>query len=227
MTIKEQPHSGHRQRLKNRFDRHGLDSFSDLNALELLLFYALPRQDTNPLAHALLERFGSLDAVLEAEPEELKGVAGMGENAALLLRLIPAISRRYLIRKSDGNTVIDDPESAGEYLFPHFCFRQEELIFALYLDSRFHVLDCEELNRGVVDAVDIGVRALVNRALELQSSFVVLAHNHPSGVDMPSIEDEAATLRIRQALSAVGISLCDHLVFAGNSYMSMSEVGML
>ena len=224
---KDVPHSGHRQRLRERFDRYGLDSFSDLNVLELLLFYALPRQDTNPLAHSLLERFGSLENVLEAAPEELREVPGMGENAAVFLQLIPAVSRRYLLRKGAQTTVINTPEAAGEYLFSCFTFRREEAIFGLFLDSRFHVLSCEELNKGVINGVEIGVRALINRALELKCSCVVLAHNHPSGIVMPSAEDENTTLRLRQALNAVGITLSDHLVFAGNSFMSMSEVGML
>lgn len=224
---KDKPHSGHRQRLRARFERYGLDSFSDLNALELLLFYALPRQDTNPLAHALLDRFGSLEAVLEADPEELQAVPGMGDHAALFLQLIPALSRRYLIRKCDGIDVITDPEAAGEYLFPHFTFRQDEIIYGLFLDSRYHILACEELNRGVINAVEIGVRALISRALELKCCYLILAHNHPSGIVTPSAEDESATLRLRQTLATVGVTLSDHLVFAGNSYMSMSEVGML
>ncbi len=227
MAEKDSAHSGHRQRLKTRFARYGLDSFSDLNALELLLFYVLPRQDTNPLAHALLETFGSLEAVLEARPEELRAVPGMGENAALFLQLIPALSRRYLIRKSDTISSVTTPEEAGEYLLPHFYYQPDELVYALFLDSRSHILACEQVNRGVVNAAEIGVRALVGRALELKSSAVILAHNHPSGICMPSTEDESATLRLRQSLRTVGIDLSDHLIMAGDEYLSMSEVGIL
>ena len=227
MNEKDSTHKGHRQRLKNRFVQYGLDSFSDLNALELLLFYALPRQDTNPLSHALLDRFGSLEGVLEASPEELNTVPGIGDNAALLLRLIPALSRRYLVRKGAQHAPVTTPEEAGEYLLPYFTFAQEELVYALFQDSRFCILACEQVNRGVVNAAEIGVRALVSRALELKCSYLILAHNHPSGVVLPSTEDEAATLRLRQTLHTVGIALSDHLIIAGDSFLSMSEVGIL
>ena len=227
MKEQDTSHSGHRQRLRERFERYGLDSFSDLNTLELLLFYALPRQDTNPLAHALLENFGSLENVLEAMPEELREVPGMGESAALFLQLIPAVSRRYLIRKANHSDQITSPEAAGEYLLPYFFYEQEEHIYGLFLDNRSHILACEELSKGVVNAAEIGVRALINRAVELKCCYIILAHNHPSGVIMPSAEDEFATLQLRQALNGVGVSLIDHLIIADDSYMSMSEVGML
>lgn len=227
MAEKDNAHKGHRQRLKNRFAQYGLDSFSDLHALELFLFYVLPRQDTNPLAHALLEHFGSLEAVLEAEPEELSAVPGMGESAAVFLQLIPAVSRRYLIRKGERNLPIATPEDAGEYMLPYFLYAREEMIYALFLDSRSHPLSCEAVNKGVINAAEIGVRSLVSRALELKCSYIILAHNHPSGVILPSTEDEAATLRLRQTLHAVGVTLSDHLIIAGDSFLSMSEVGML
>lgn len=227
MTEQDNAHQGHRQRLKERFDEYGLDSFNDLNVLELLLFYALPRKDTNVLAHALLERFGSLEAVLEAEAEELSSVPGMGETAGRLLRLIPAVSRRYLLRKGTVSHAINTPEEAGEYLLPHFLYAREELVYALFLDSRSRVISCEELNRGVVNAAEIGVRALVSRAMELKASSVILAHNHPSGVALPSTEDESVSLRLRQALHLVGVSLSDHIIIAGSEFLSMSEVGIL
>lgn len=227
MKEKNAAHGGHRQRLRERFDRYGLDSFSDLNALELLLFYALPRQDTNPLAHALLDKFGSLESVFEAEPEELREVPGMGESAALFLQLIPALSRRYLIRKANQSNQIADPEAAGEYLLPYFLYEQQERVYGLFLDNHFRVLVCEELSKGVINAAEIGVRALINRALELNCCYLILAHNHPSGLVTPSAEDEYATLRLQQVLNTAGISLIDHLIVAEDSFMSMCEVGTL
>ena len=106
-------HDGHRQRMKERFLGHGLDNFNDINALELLLFYAAPRRDTNALAHALLDRFGSFSAVLEADEQELLAVPGVGENAVTLLRLIPAVSRRYLLDKSPADEPVNSAEAAG------------------------------------------------------------------------------------------------------------------
>ena len=128
-------HDGHRQRMKKRFLEHGLDNFDDVNVLELLLFYAQPRQDTNELAHALMERFGSLSAVLESSPSELKSVSGIGDNAVGLLHLIPAISRRYMIRKTPESEPINDAASAGRYFIPRFMYETAEVALALMLDA--------------------------------------------------------------------------------------------
>ena len=145
-------HDGHRQRMKTRFLEHGLDNFDDINTLELLLFYAAPRRDTNGLAHALLDRFGSLDGVLEASPAELRELSGIGDNAAVLLRLIPEISRRYMTDKTPRTQPVDTPAAAGRYFIPRFMFETEEVVLALLLDARKCPLLCAELSRGVVNA---------------------------------------------------------------------------
>lgn len=220
-------HDGHRARLKSRFHEHGPESFDDINLLELLLFYALPRQDTNVIAHALLDRFGSLDAVLEASAEELESVSGIGENAAILLRLIPAVSRRYLIVKTPDNETLGSITAAARYLLPRFLFEREEVALALLLDARNRPICCREMGRGVVNAVEINARRLVSLVLERKASSVILSHNHLSGVALPSAEDESATRCLRDALSLVGVKLIDHIVFAGNDYVSMKEAGML
>ena len=129
-------HDGHRSRMKERFRGHGLENFNDINALELLLFYAAPRRDTNGMAHALLERFGSFSAVLEANEQELLAVPGIGENAVTLLRLIPEVSRRYLLDKTPSNEPIDSAEAAGRYFIPRFMYETEETVYALLLDAR-------------------------------------------------------------------------------------------
>ena len=220
-------HDGHRQRMKKRFLEHGLESFDDINALELLLFYALPRQDTNLLAHALLDRFGSLHAVLEASPSELTAVEGMGENSAALLRLIPAISRRYMLDKTPEGIPVDTPAAAGRYFLPWFMYETEEVVFALLLDARKRPICCREIARGTVNAAEITARRLAELCLEKRCSAVILAHNHLSGVALPSAEDEKTTQHLRQSLSLVGVELLDHIVVAGYKYASMREGGLL
>ena len=220
-------HDGHRQRTKQRFLRHGLDNFDDVNVLELLLYYALPRQDTNPIAHRLLERFGSLSAVLEASEAQLCAVDGIGESAAALLRLIPAVSQRYMLDKTRENTLIDSATAAGRYFLPRFMYEREEVLYALFLNARNGVLDCRELSRGHISAVEIPVRRLVETALELHASSVILAHNHPSGVVTPSRADEQATRNIREALALVDVELTDHIVVSGCEYASMRECALL
>jgi len=220
-------HDGHRQRVRARFLNHGLDNFDDITALELLLFYARPQGDTNPLAHALLDRFGCLTSVLEASVSELTQVPGVGETTAALLKLIPAMARRYLIQKVSDDDVIDTPTRAGSFFMPYFLGAREERIYALFLDIRRRPMGCMELSRGVVSAVEMNARHLAAAALERNASFVMLAHNHLSGVALPSTEDEESTRRLAEALRLVGVILCDHIVVAGCDYVSMCECGML
>ena len=220
-------HEGHRLRMKQRFLNHGLDNFDDVNALELLLFYAAPRRDTNVLAHALLDRFGSLSGVLEASEEELGSVSGVGENAAALLRLIPALSRRYMVDKTPDTEPVDTPTAAGRYFVPRFAYEKEEVVLALLLDARKRPQLCQELSRGVVNAAEINARRLAELVLSHHASAVILAHNHPSGVAMPSAEDETTTAKLRRAMDLLGVELCDHIIVAGCDYMSMREGGLI
>ncbi|MBQ7737546.1 MAG: DNA repair protein RadC [Oscillospiraceae bacterium] len=220
-------HDGHRQRMKSRFTEHGLENFNDVQALELLLFYASPRRDTNPVAHALLERFGSFSGVLDASEEELKTVDGIGDSAAALLRLIPAVSRRYMVDKTPDREPVDTPAAAGRYFVPRFMYEKEEVVYALLLDARKKPICCREMSRGVVNGAEISVRKVVELALSRRASSLILSHNHLSGVALPSAEDEMLTLQLQKALSLVGIDLADHVVVAGCDYVSMREARMM
>jgi len=220
-------HDGHRQRMKQRFLRHGLENFDDVNVLELLLYFALPRQDTNPLAHRLLNRFGSLSGVLDASESQLCSVEGVGDNVAALIRLIPAVSQRYMLDKTPSKEIVDSVTAAGRYFLPRFMYEQEEVLYALFLNARKAVLSCREMNRGCIHAVEIPVRRLVEHALELHASYVVLAHNHPSGVLTPSREDEQTTYTIRDALALVDVELLDHVIVSGCEYSSLRECAAL
>ena len=141
-------HEGHRERVKRRFRQEGLDSFSDIQALELLLFYVIPRVDTNPIAHALLDHFGSLSQVLEASPEELMKVPGIGENAAVFLTLIPQMGRFYMVDRANHVKVLPTLEQCADYLVPHFFGRKLETVFILCLDAKCKLLCCKELGEG-------------------------------------------------------------------------------
>ena len=218
-------HDGHRERLKSRFLEHGIDSFNDLNALELLLFYAIPRRDTNEIAHALLDRFGGLSGVFEASIPELTDVPGVGENAALLIKLVPQMMKKYELSKVGDMRTFRSSAQVAQFLIPRFLAEREELVLALCLDSRSSMLCCEVLNRGVVNAVDISTRRLVETALKYKASAVVLAHNHPDGVAMPSREDEVFTEKAMEALRLMGIRMMDHIIVAGKNYFSMRESG--
>lgn len=219
-------HGGHRARLREQFLRAGLDSMSDVQVLELLLFFAIPRRDTNPIAHRLLERFGSLAAVFEAPVTEISRVEGVGESAALLLALVPQAARRHLIDRAKFEQVLDTTEKCGRYLLPFFHGERDEVVYLLCLDAKCKVLDCRLLFRGGVNTAGVSVRKIVEAALTYNATSVVLAHNHVSGIALPSREDEATTRQIRTALDAVGILLADHIVVADDDFVSMADNGL-
>lgn len=218
-------HDGHRQRLKDRFLRSGLDNFTDVQVLELALFYCIPRKDTNPIAHALLDHFGSLSQVLEASVEELQKVPGIGESTALYLTMLTQIGRYYLVDRSQREVILPTIDKCGAYLVPYFFGRSLETVFLLCLDAKCKVLCCREVGQGSVNSAGISVRKIVEVALGANATTVVLAHNHPSGLALPSPEDIQTTRRVAAALSAVEVQLADHIVVADGDYVSMVQSG--
>ncbi len=223
----EKLHRGHRQRMKKRFLEHGLENFDDHNVLELLLFYALPQGDVNPTAHALIKKFGKLSAVFDAPTEELMEVTGVGENAATLIKLLPQVSRRYQISRSisEDDIYLTNSKKAGAYIIPYFYGECEEAIYIVCLDAKCKVISCKMLLRGEVNSANVSIRKIVEFALANKATNVILAHNHPSGVALPSREDEITTTRISEALKAVDITLADHIVVADEDFVSMSDNG--
>lgn len=218
-------HSGHRDRLKQRFLEQGLDGFTDIQVLELLLFYAIPRRDTNALAHALLDRFGSLSQVLEAEASELQSVPGISAHSATLLALVTQLARAYQVSCANRMEILDSLDACGAYLLPRFFGRTRETVFLLCLDAKCKVLCCKEIGEGSINSASISVRKVVETALQAKASSVVLAHNHPSGVALPSLEDQVTTKRIYAALQLVDVVLADHIVVADGDYVSMAQSG--
>lgn len=219
-------HDGHRQRLKDRFRKEGLDGFSDVQTLELLLFYCIPRRDTNPIAHALLERFGSLHQVLEAPLHELEKVEGIGEQASTLISLTRQLARSYGVSRGACQNILNTTSKCGEFLKPYFLGKREETVYLLCLDAKCKALGCTEVGRGSVNSAGLSIRRIVENALAVNATSVVLAHNHPSGLAIPSAEDVVTTRRVAMALQAVGIYLADHIVVAEDDFVSLMESGM-
>lgn len=220
-------HNGHRERLKAQFSEHGLESFNEINALELLLFYAIPRSDTNPLAHKLLNRFGSLAAVFEASEQELRELEGIGESTALLLKLVPQLYKKSQIAKTAEIKQICTSADAGRFLMPRFMNESDEVVLVVFMDAKKSVIKCMEMGRGVVNGVDTSVRRIVEAALKCKSSSAILAHNHPDGIALPSREDDYFTKQLLSALKIVGIKLEDHIIVAGGEYVSLADSGLM
>ena len=218
-------HSGHRERMKRRFRETELKGFDDVNVLELLLFYALPRQDTNPLAHRLLDRFGTFQDVIDAPYDELLTVSGVGDNVATLLKLIPAVCKRYTRSKQKRKIAYTRYEDLEDFVIPLFSFDSEETLFMICMDSGNRIIYCEPLSKGQLDSVYIEPRDVVRVAMNERASRVVLAHNHPSGVAMPSTSDIALTASLKDALGLFNIELLDHFIVAEETCISMRKHG--
>ena len=225
MANKENVHGGHRERLKKRFLEEGLEHFDEHQVLELLLFYCIPRQDTNPIAHALLEHFGSLSQVMEAAPSELKKVAGMGDASATFLSLLNAFNRYYQVNRASSLVILNTLEDCGRYLMPFFYGRRNETVYLLCLDAKCKVLCCKEVGEGSVNSAAVPIRRVVEMALGANATSVVLAHNHPSGIAMPSDEDQLTTRQLAVALAAVDVTLVDHMIMADDDFVSLRQSG--
>ena len=220
-------HEGHRSRIRQQIKVGGIDSLSDVQMLEIALYYVYSRRDTNELAHRLIERFGSLSGVLEAPRSELLKLEGVGERAADLLSLFVQMERRHLIDRAGAERILDSTDKCGQYLLPFFVGEQEEVVYLLCLDAKCKVLDCVPVHRGAVNQAAVSVRQIVKTALACNATSVVVAHNHPSGIALASEEDCSTTKRIRLALEAVGITLADHVIVADGDFISLATDGLL
>ena len=223
-----QIHSGHRERLRTRFLREGLDGFEDHQVLELLLFEVIPRHDTNPVAHLLIERFGSFSSVLEADPKDLASVGGIGPKAAAFLSMLPDVTRRYFYdRVRHARKTLNTSEAAAEYLVPLMAGRPEEVFYLICLDSRLRVLYPALISEGTVKDALVHPRHVVEAAIRHKAASAILAHNHPAGTVRPSGHDHAITKRLVQALGAIHIQVVDHIIVAGEQIYSFQREGTM
>lgn len=221
-------HKGHRDRLRKRFLKEGLDGFDAHQVLELLLFHAIPRRDTNAVAHRLLKRFGSLPAVFEADPKDLASVEGVGANAAAFLSMIPHVTRRYLHdRVGHSRKTLNTSDAAAEYLVTLMAGRSEEVFYAICLDSQLKVLYPALISEGTVKDALVHPRHVVEAAVRHKAASVILAHNHPAGSAKPSTHDHRLTRTLVQALGGIQVRVVDHIIVAGEQIYSFSREGMM
>ena len=197
----ENIHQGHREKMRQRFLKSGLEGFADHEALELLLYYAIPRQDTNPIAHALMERYDSLSGV--------------------------QIGRKARLADAVQSCPMTDVETAGAYLLERYAGETHEIVYELCLDRKGKLLACKRLNDGGASSAALDIRKVVENAILTSASTVILAHNHPSGIALPSDDDCAATTRAAQALQTIGVALADHIIVADDDFVSMAQSGYL
>ncbi len=223
IDIEKGMHDGHRDRLRDRFVKNGADSIETHEMLEMLLFYSIPRRDTNPIAHNLINRFGSFAGVLEAREEQLMMVNGMTKNAAILIKMILPLYNKYQKEKAES-IKLKTASDSGKFLMQYYNDMAEERVTVMCMDSGCRVLGFETVCDGDSSNVVLNMRKLVEKILKYpKTTMVIIAHNHPEGIALPSREDIESTKELKMLLSSMGLNLVDHLIVAGNDYVSMAS----
>lgn len=224
----EKPHyHDHRSRLRNRFEDAGAGALADYELLELFLFRTIPRQDTKPLAKALLTKFGNLAAVMAAPVQRIAEVKGAGQAVAQDLKLMQALLERASRAELERRTVISSWSQLVNYCRVSMAHEPREQFRVLFLDVKNQLIADEILNEGTVDHAPVYPREVARRALELSAAAVILVHNHPSGDPKPSAADIAITREIVDAASAVSVKVHDHLVIGRHGAESFKSLGLL
>lgn len=218
---------GHRARLRARLLTAGPDSLADHELLELVLFLALPRRDTKPIARALLSRFGSFAAAIAAPLPDLRGIEGLGDAGAAALKAVQAAALRLTRAEVVDRPVLAHWDRVIDYLQSVMARERVEQVRVLFLDGRNRLLADEAQSRGTVDHTPVYPREVCKRALELHATAMILAHNHPSGDPAPSPDDVAMTRAIQQAASALSVVLHDHVIIGNGRWFSFRQQGLL
>ncbi len=218
---------GHRERLRERFRKAGVEGFHDYEVLELLLTYALPRRDVKPLSKMLIQRFGGLRGVFDADFDELCSVPGVGDYTATLIKLLKETASCYLKERMLGKDVIRSPRDVIDYLNLSLSGEKVEKFLAIYLNSRNEVLGVEVLHEGTLHQTVVYPRKVIERAFKHNARSVIFVHNHPSGDPAPSKNDRELTDELRRAARAVDIIVHDHLIIGRNSHFSAREMGWI
>jgi DNA repair protein RadC len=215
-------HEGHRDRLRQAYIR-GSELLEDHQLLELMLGYAIPRRDTNPIAHELMKKFRNLRGVLQAEIWQLQQVEGVGERTAIFLKSCLELAKRCQRDPNEGKKMYDTLSKLAEYFCPLFFGLEYERVYAMYLDNGLHMIDCVLMSEGTYNMSPTTARRFTQLAYDLKASNVVIAHNHPNGIAVPSSQDVMFTDSLRAQLEEIEVFLLDHLVIVENRYRSIME----
>jgi DNA repair protein RadC len=220
-------HAGHRRRIKDRFIKEGLDHFEDHQILELLLFFSIPRKDTNELAHIMLKEFGSLATLFESTPEDIARRCPVTENTAILVSMVPSLAKRYFKGRWGEKPLLNSSTKAGQYAVSIFTGLKYEAFYVICLDSQNKVNHAAKVHEGTINEAPVYPRLIVETALRHQANSIIISHNHPGGSLNPSNADIEVTKRISSAVEAISIKVVDHIIVAGEHYYSFAENGRL
>ncbi|MBC8174357.1 MAG: DNA repair protein RadC [Candidatus Marinimicrobia bacterium] len=218
---------GHRQRLRDRFLKSGLDGFHDYEIVELLLTLGTPRKDCKQAAKNVMKKFGSIRVILEAPVEELKQIEGIGSKNVFGLKLARSIALKYLGERVEGKDFIRSSEEVINYLRLNLRDRSREVFVIIYLNGRNQIMEMEELFSGTLTASAVYPREVVKGSLRNKAAALVFVHNHPSGNRQPSKEDIEITKKLKEAALTIDVVVHDHLIIAGDEYYSFADHGLL
>lgn len=229
MPEKGDLHADHRKRMRRRFAQQGdFSGFAEHEVLEYILYLAIPRKDTNPLAHRLIERFGGLCQVLEASESDILAVEGAGPAVARLLTTMHAANRYYSQSRGRAPRTFRSLEEIAEYLIPQFYGAVNEQVYALFLDDRNSPLQLQKVTEGTVNEAVLARTQIARMAVRHHATQVVLAHNHPAGAALPSPADLMFTRELAGALDSLGIRFLDHIIVdKEGDYISLQQSGRM
>lgn len=217
-------HSGHRERVKQSFLKTGFNGFSDINILEMLLFYSIPRKDTNETAHNLLNEFGSISAVFDAPIEMLSKVKGVTPNTATLITLMRELFNVYESNKAQISSLsFEDIKNVREYCVSRFIGQTNEKLYAMMLDNNLSLINCVLISTGSPNTSNVNIRRIVEQVVASNATSVIITHNHPNGVAAPSLDDISITKTILDALKYINVKLLDHIIVAGRDSVSLAS----
>ncbi len=220
-------HGGHRNRVKERYLEEGLDGFQDHQIVEFLLFYCIPMKDTNELAHHMIKEFGNLHDLLEADPRDIARRCDISLNTAILISLVAPLSRRYLKQKWGDRPIVNSSSKAGNYAMTLFAGRIYECFFVICLDSQNRVNHAALVHEGTINEAPVYPRLIVETALRHKANSIILSHNHPGGSLKASNADIDVTRKICQAMKPISVHVVDHIIVAGDHYVSFAEQGLM
>ncbi|HEX2867825.1 MAG TPA: DNA repair protein RadC [Ignavibacteriales bacterium] len=219
---------GHRERLRKRFEQSGFSGFGDIEITEYFLMLCIPRKDVKPIARLLFDRFGSFAEIIDQSISDLKEISGIGEATAINIVALREIFGIYFASKGKSNKEqITKMSSLIEMLRAQIGHKQNEVLYAIYLNARNEVLEMKAIGEGTVSQASVFPRKIVEEALKYKATSLILAHNHPGGIAEPSEDDKSITSEIKKALTLVSISLQDHIILASKDYYSFNRSGLL
>ena len=220
-------HAGHRKNLRKDFLVNGLEGKADHQKLELLLTFAIPRRDVNPIAHKLINEFGSLAAVIDAPVEELTKIEFISENVAVLIKLIPELALAYNDSKWGKKPELNTSEKLKQYIKNKFIGKKNEVLYILSLDTKCNLIAANSITSAAKDYAQVSIKEVAATVLKTGAKFVALVHNHPSGVTEPSADDIIVTQKIKNALLPIDVMLIEHIIISGENTFCFSQNGLI